>query len=170
MTNEQPGTGDNAPLTDPATGDSNLSTDDITVSLSEAAEQFGVSERTILRRIQKGALSAYKVDTPHGQAWRITLDSTPDSAPPAERVTPAKTPVTGDNPATAELMHLLEAERKERIGLVQRNEQLAGQVGFLQARVQEQERIIALLQAPLDDPAPMEEVEPRRRWWEVWKR
>ena len=53
------------------------------------------------------------------------------------------------------------------------NQQLAGQVGFLQARVQEQERQIALLMAPQDVPAP-KKTEPvpqdapapvQRPWW-----
>ncbi len=50
---------------------------------------------------------------------------------------------------------LVEQLRRDNAALVQRNEQLAGQVGFLQARVQEQERQIALLMAPKDEaPAP----------------
>jgi hypothetical protein len=51
--------------------------------------------------------------------------------------------------------------------LASRNEQLAGQVGFLQAKVQEQDRQIALLMAPKDEPAEVTpaEPEPKRSWW-----
>jgi hypothetical protein len=48
------------------------------------------------------------------------------------------------------------------------NQQLAGQVGFLQAKLQETERTVALLMVPKDDPAPEPPAEPERRPW--WKR
>jgi len=147
-------------------GDSGLSWADTTVSLVEAAERLGVSERTVLRRIQKGMLPAYKIETPHGQAWRITLDSTPDSASPAAPVPPAKVSVRGDTHETQALLKLLEDERRERGALVQRNEQLAGQLGFTQAKLQEAERTVALLMAPKDEPAPEPPAEPERvSWW-----
>jgi len=51
--------------------------------------------------------------------------------------------------------------------LTRRNEQLAGQVGFLQAKMQDQERQIALLMAPKDEPAPESpaQPEPKVSWW-----
>jgi hypothetical protein len=51
--------------------------------------------------------------------------------------------------------------------LTRRNEQLAGQVGFLQAKMQDQERQIALLMAPKDEPAPEPpaQLEPKVSWW-----
>ena len=160
---------DSALQTVPVTGDNSLSRDDITVSLVEAAERLGVSERTVLRRIQKGMLPAYKIETPHGQAWRITLDSTPDSASPAAPVPPAKVSVRGDTHETQALLKLLEDERRERGALVQRNEQLAGQLGFTQAKLQEAERTVALLMAPKYEPAPEPPAEPERRpWWRGW--
>jgi hypothetical protein len=39
--------------------------------------------------------------------------------------------------------------------------QMAGQLGFLQAQVQERDNQIKLLQAPPDEPAP------QRRWWSI---
>ena len=171
--NEHGRTDDTASPAVHVTGDNGLSWADNTLSLVEAAERLGVSERTVLRRIQKGALSAYKVETPHGQAWRITLDSTPDSAPPAANVTPTKASVRGDTDETTALVKLLEDERRERAALVQRNEQLAGQVGFLQAKLQDaQEEVqqLRLLMAPKDEPAePEPTAEPVRvSWWRRW--
>jgi len=53
--------------------------------------------------------------------------------------------------------------------LTRRNEQLAGQVGFLQAKMQDQEQQIALLMAPKDEPAPELPAQPERRpWWKRW--
>ncbi len=166
MTNEHATTDGTASPALPVMGDSGLSWADTTMSLVEAAERLGVSERTVLRRIQKGVLSAYKVETPHGQAWRITLDSTPDSASPAAPVTPDSDLGGGVTHETQALLKLLEDERRERAALVQRNEQLAGQLGFTQAKLQEAERTVALLMAPKDEPAPEPPAEPERRpWW-----
>ena len=77
------------------------------------------------------------------------------------------------------------AQREELERLRRENQQLAGQGGCLQARVQEQERQIALLMAPQDpDPAPPSaqtqasadarnapELAPRRSLWArvVWR-
>ena len=75
------------------------------------------------------------------------------------------------------------AQREELERLRRETQQLAGQVGCLQARVQEQERQIALLMAP-QDPAPPSaqtqasadarnapELAPRRSLWArvVWR-
>ncbi len=55
--------------------------------------------------------------------------------------------------------------QRDNAALASRNEQLAGQVGFLQARVQEQERTIARLMAPQDAPTPQDAPEPKQAWW-----
>jgi hypothetical protein len=52
--------------------------------------------------------------------------------------------------------------------LTQRNEQLAGQLGFTQAKLQEAERTVALLMMPTDEPAPEPPAQPERVSW--WKR
>ncbi len=63
-----------------------------------------------------------------------------------------------------ELMKALEMVDR----LQQANQQLAGQLGFTQAKLQEAERTVALLMAPKDGPAPEPPAEPERRPW--WKR
>jgi excisionase family DNA binding protein len=45
--------------------------EDGAISVPEAAERLGVSERTIRRRIKDGAIRATSVDTPQGHTWRI---------------------------------------------------------------------------------------------------
>ncbi len=171
-------TDDNAPQTPLAPDDRGVSTDDTTVSLSEAAKRLDVSERTVLRRIQKGVLPAYKIDTLHGPAWRITLDSapldnaSPDSAPGAAPVTPAQSVSTDDtSPAAPEfvkVLEMLEAERARNDHLQHENSQLYGQVGFLQAKLQDAEHKIALLEAPKDDPS-VDAVQAKIPWWKrLW--
>jgi hypothetical protein len=60
----------------------------------------------------------------------------------------------------SELARLLERAHAE-------NQQLAGQVGFLQAKLQDAERTVALLMAPNDEPAPEPpaQPEPIKPWW-----
>ena len=72
------------------------------------------------------------------------------------------------------VLEMLETERRSRDALEQRNEQLAGQVGFLQAKLQDAERQIALLSAPKDEAPPiqLEPVQPSvlGRWWRRLRR
>lgn len=170
---------------------------DGSISVPEAAERLGVSERTVRRRVRDGGIRAARIETPQGHTWRIDPASLPDSpgTPPG---TPDKSladatrhtgqePGTGRQtadatrqeddatrqapdtpPGTPELMKALEmVDRLQR-----ENQQLAGQLGFFQARVQDQEATIQrLLMAPKDEPAPAEErvapaePAPLRPWW-----
>ncbi len=142
------------------------------LSLAEAAARLGVSERTVLRRIEKGGLSGHKVAAERGEVWRVSLDGmtdTHDNVPAGvSAVTDnhsAAMTDTADSTPAPELMKALEiVDRLQRD-----NQQLAGQVGYLQARVQDQERQIGLLMAPKDEPAPEPEPTlepaPSRPWW-----
>ena len=127
---------------------------------AEAAVKLGVSERTVWRHIKAG-----KLDTEHTlEGVRVLLSD-------AVSVDDRQASVASDNVSDRatdspqpELMKALEMVSE----LTRRNEQLAGQVGFLQAKMQDQERQIALLMAPKDEPAPEPPAEPERRPW--WKR
>ncbi len=52
--------------------------EDGSISVPEAAERLGVSERTIRRRIKDGAIRATSIDTAQGHAWRIDPASVSD--------------------------------------------------------------------------------------------
>ncbi len=112
----------------------------------------------MLRRIRKGQLQAHKANTPYGPAWQVTLDTSPDKTPPTPPTTPDTLPSTGDTPASSpEFMKMLEIVEEDRrlIDRLQReNQQMAGQLGFMQAKLQQAEKTIALLMAPKDEPAP----------------
>ncbi len=76
-------------------------------------------------------------------------------------------------PDVAEFAHavideLRQEYRDELEHLRRENQQLAGQLGFTQAKLQEAERTVALLMAPTDEPASEPAAEPERRPW--WKR
>ena len=48
-----------------------------TVALEGAAQQRGISERTVRRHIKAGTVAAYKQETPRREVWRIFLPGTP---------------------------------------------------------------------------------------------
>jgi excisionase family DNA binding protein len=146
--------------------DHQVESPDHSLSIEEAAESMGVSPATIRRRIKTGELAAFKRTTPHGFEWRIgagpesiglitTADHVVESPDQPVVESADQTPA----PETLELVHLVERLSRE-------NQQLAGQLGFTQAKLQEAERTVALLMAPKDEPAPEPPAEPERvSWW-----
>ncbi len=154
---------------------------DGSLTVQETAAQLGISERTVRRRIKDGFLNAYKLPTTQGYEWRVNLgrravqvdgattrhagkvDSTPVQAP-------GSTEEQVNTPAILAALELAEQLRRDNAALANRNEQLAGQLGFTQAKLQEAERTVALLMAPKDEPAPEPPAEPERRpWWKgLW--
>ena len=119
-------------------------------TLAEAASILGCSVDTVRRRIRRGELHAVQDAGRHGPTWRVLLSTTPSSTPSmtpgTQDSTPSTTPssvpsVVEDGPALLEALRMLDAMRRE-------NRDLAGQVGYLQARVQIQEETIRALQAP----------------------
>ncbi len=172
------------------------------LSVQEAAEYFGVSEKTIRRRIHSGELPAYKLPVSQGYEWRIRLDGQVDAdaaqvdVPPsvhlnstavymdghAEQLdTPPDQPAEdrgGLDPAVLNvvlqpLREELEQARREQRRLHEENLELAGRLGFYQAKMQEYEQRILLLEAPREAPEATHELtvithEPVLRPW--WKR
>jgi hypothetical protein len=128
--------------------------------LAEAASLLGCSvdtvRRRIRRRIRRRELHAVQDAGRHGPTWRVLLTvtpsilPTPSSTPSVNGATPSTTPSTGEEGAALlEALRTLDAMRQE-------NRDLAGQVGYLQARVQMHEATIRTLQAPAVSPAPVE--------------
>ena len=110
-------------------------------TLAEAASLLGCSVDTVRRRIRRGELHAMQDAGRHGPTWRVLLGATP-SAVPTLGSTPSTTPSTGEESSVLlEALRMLDAMRQE-------NRDLAGQVGYLQARVQMQGETIRALQAP----------------------
>ena len=161
---------------------------DGSLTVQETAAQLGISERTVRRRIKDGILTAYKLPTTQGYEWRVQVDGASDNlagVSTRQSVKVDSTPVQvlgrvadlGDTPAIIAALELAEQLRKDNAALASRNEQLAGQLGFTQAKLQEAERTVALLMAPKDEPSdvtPRTEPEmpavpdPKHRPW--WKR
>ncbi|HLZ07302.1 MAG TPA: helix-turn-helix domain-containing protein [Chloroflexota bacterium] len=53
------------------------------VSVAEAMQILGVSEKTIRRRIQQGKLAAIRLDRPQGHEWRVVIDQDMTKTPAA---------------------------------------------------------------------------------------
>jgi excisionase family DNA binding protein len=156
---------------------------DSSLSIQEAAEALGCSEKTIRRRIKAGSLQAHRLPTSQGYEWRVHLKGTIDQAPGndanhrddqdghltgtddhvdtgrADQVSTQPVP-----PSEAALLKALDLTDR----LQRENMELAGRVGFLQARLQmAEEQLLALSagakQEETDAPPPA----PNRHWWKA---
>ncbi len=127
------------------------------LSIQEAAKQLGLSEKTIRRRIKAGSLRASKLATSQGFEWRVHVDSQTvhvDSQPVQE---PSQVAVQLDSQPQSSSDVLKALEIIER--LQRENMELAGRLGFYQARTLELEERVKLLEAPRQEE-PAQEAEP----------
>jgi excisionase family DNA binding protein len=154
------------------------------ISVQEAAEDLGLNEKTVRRRIHLGQIPAIKVPRPQGFEWRVYLDGIPqpileaathpihlNTIPQALKTQMDTPPVQVDTPPVQIDTHLdtppIQMDSNELLRLVEKlhdeNSQLAGQVGFLQAKLQDAQHQIKLLEGP-------KEPEPERSKTPWWKR
>jgi excisionase family DNA binding protein len=168
------------------------------VSVAEAAQALGVGEKTIRRRIQRGELSAVRVERPQGHEWRVMLDPVTTRTnghangivqhgdQVVDRVDQHRTGTVDQVTAALRLAETLAdqlahereqataqlAERDRRItDLEQERFQLAGQLGFYQAQLESAREQIKLLEAPKTSSGPEVPSSPasRRAWWQFWR-
>ena len=120
------------------------------LTLAEAAAVLGISKDAVRRRLRAGQLSGHQVDGPHGPTWCVHLDGAPGLRHGGD--TPAPTPAhTVAQPVdAAALLDLVDRLTRE-------NRDLAGQVGYFQARAQILEDRVRALEAPKEQPAPAAE-------------
>ncbi len=160
------------------------------ISVQEAAEHLGLNEKTVRRRIHLGQISAIKVPRPQGFEWRVYLDGIPqptlEAAPhPIHQALKTQVdssliqvdmhldtpPIQMDTQMGSSRVHMdsspIQMDSNELLRLVEKlhdeNSQLAGQVGFLQAKLQDAQYQIKLLEGP-------KEPEPERSKMPWWKR
>ena len=136
------------------------SADDGEVTIAEAASILGVSDDTIRRRLKRGELEGRQVPTQHGPAWRIRLSD----AEAAVRTVRAAEPRPAEGQPLAELVRLVEHLQAENRAMVERlqeeNRNLAGQLGYYQAKLHQAEDTIRALEAPREAPADAPESRP----------
>jgi hypothetical protein len=144
------------------------------LGLAEAAERLGCSVDTLRRRIKRQEVEARQVPTKHGPAWQLRLG--PWGVQTGMRTVGRTVGTAAEGPQGADGRHAYpghvdggqeggqpvqdESEVALAVGpalvqlvdrLQRENLFLAGQVGFLQAKLQTAEDTIRLLQAPGDD-------------------
>lgn len=166
------------------------------VSVAEAAQVLGVGEKTIRRRIQRGELSAVRVERPQGHEWRILLDpvttrSDGHTGSLGQHADPVTVQVEQDKAETCDqvtaalrlaetLTEQLAHEREQAAALLtgrdrriaeleQERFHLAGQLGFYQAQLEAAREQIKLLETPKPDPAGVGVAAERRPWWQFWR-
>jgi excisionase family DNA binding protein len=135
------------------------------ISVQEAAARLGLSERTIRRRIKAGQLAATQVPTSQGYEWRIHLNSTDEVDTPAVQVDSNAVQLDGTpNQAKQEPHSTSESALVRALDLVEKlqheNLELAGRVGFYQAKLQDAQEQLRLLSAPKEPEKPK-----ARPWW-----
>lgn len=134
------------------------------ITPGEAAGRLGVSEKTVRRRAKRGTLEARQVPTRFGPMWQVRP---PTVSPPSNTGG-----VLEGAPPAAELVRWLRDLQEE-------NRNLAGQVGYLQAQLQERDtRLLALTAGSTPETrtedhqaasrAEVDSEHPRRPWWMVW--
>jgi excisionase family DNA binding protein len=154
------------------------------ISVQEAAEDLGLNEKTVRRRIHLGQIPAIKVPRPQGFEWRVYLDGIPqpileaathpihlNTIPQALKTQVDTPPVQMDTQMGSSHVHMdsspIQMDSNELLRLVEKlhdeNSQLAGQVGFLQAKLQDAQHQMKLLEGP-------KEPEPERSKTPWWKR
>lgn len=113
------------------------------LTVAEAAQALGLSQRTIRRHIKSGKIKAELVEGSYGPEYRITALEAPtapkravDNAPPD---------------ALVKALDMIKALQQEKA-------ELYAQVAFLQAQYRQLEEQVKLLQ------------EARGPWWQRWLR
>jgi len=150
------------------------------MSARQAAAYCGVSEKTVRRWIASGKLAAQR----DGASFRIAADSlyalqargnghAADTPRPHvdmaadSRAAGAAAPDMSASTAAAEAAHLAALVRD----LQQQNVELAGRVGFYQARIQELEgRLLLTAGPPAEAPAKAPDARRGRPFWAFWRR
>lgn len=137
-----------------------------TLSVTEAAEHFGVSPKTIRRWIKGGRVKGVPMKTPQGYEWRVHPDQVPVQVDNQVDTDGDQVDVQLDDQVVMAALALAEEVRsdKDRMWsdyqkLQQQNVELAGRCGYLQARLEATERQVLAL------TAPSEPEHPQAPWW-----
>ncbi len=153
------------------------------VDIKTAAQRLGITQEGVRKRIQRGLLKAEKIDN----RWLVALPAQLEEV--QDRLESALYMV-GEQLEEGSSLHGTGLERVvqsflEKLERAHReNLELAGRVGFLQARLQDAEREIQMLRAPAQPPEPEMANHPTpsengansgsqkaspRPWWQFWR-
>ncbi len=149
------------------------------LTASEYAARKGLTPRAVRFQLQKGKLPGWKeMDSETGvETWYVEVsDGEENATTPQEKIGNLL-------PGVAEIVSILQSQHQEQVARLHReNLELAGRVGFYQARIQELERRVLELEAPKQGPAETAthpahvengpnsgaEKASERPWWKFW--
>jgi excisionase family DNA binding protein len=142
------------------------------LTLSQAAGQLGVSKDTIRRRVKRGELKGWQVETKFGPEWRVALDAAPAPLPTGAGV---------DAAGVSDLVRLLSHTQAELVQAVGAASMWQGRAELLAGELAASREQVRALMAPREDPddggltGAIERVthnvdQPARRWWHrlIW--
>jgi hypothetical protein len=145
------------------------------LTLGEAAPRLGISVDALRRRLKRGQLTGRQIVTRYGPTWQVLLPNpgdpptvTPTVAPALnDAPTLAPTVADGEGAGLADLVQLLRELREE-------NRTLAGQLGYVQAQLEQSRERVRALEAPKVEQNEPERQDqppepPRRPWWWFWR-
>ncbi len=146
------------------------------LTLKEAAQQLGVSEDTVRRRVFRRLLPARREETPQGYRWLVRLDGAPVAEDAEWKPADSAEAPTGPAPLVpfkggGELSDFVNGlllpwrERVEAQGA--ELERLQGALRLERDARQEAEARLRVLQEPAAEPAGTV-VGPQRPWWKFW--
>lgn len=155
-----------------------------TLSIQEAAAFYGVTEKTIRRRIKALTLKAVKHPIAEGFEWRVYPKGRLDRAKGTQSTQDVQADqstqgtqdqgVTEEHPAAIpELMKALEMLEERQAAIDQLQAELresSNAAAHWQARaVAAEQTVQRLLPAPKDEPETPAEPEPAKPWWKrIW--
>ena len=149
------------------------------VRASELAQRLGVTDRYIRHRLAKGKFKGFKEFDPEvgAEVWWVELPDPPEESDPDQNQDQIPDLAVDDGPPTTSGGRQ-EGEADPDLGgspwqlvdkLYRDNLELAGRLGFYQAKIQELETSqtkllerIALLEAPKQQPPAS------KPWWKLW--
>jgi excisionase family DNA binding protein len=126
-------------------------TADVGISVQEAAEAYGVSEKTIRRRIKSGQLRAFQVPTAQGHEWRITGPAPAPAAPGVVEHGDGQAPAVEERqlarpepePALLRALEIIREQQGRIAELEERNRKLVAEASLQRGRSEGYEREIA---------------------------
>lgn len=164
------------------------SAEPVRCSVPEAARRLGITERAVRKRIQAGTMQAERVDgkwlvvlepvgtsavppvVPSGQQSRQRphVVRQPEPVPASSPAAPPEDEVMPAVPATVPVATVPAEHATDLLGMLRdlqrQNLELAGQVGFLQARLAAtQEQLLLAEEEPEPEPSIPDYVEPEPR-------
>ena len=142
------------------------------LDIAQAAEYLGISQMALRKRIQRGQLKAEKVD---GRVYVVlnSLDTVSKTGGGGDKQwdsdeTGLDRAGTGLDMVVPVLLERLDRMHRENL-------ELAGRVGFLQAKLQDAEARILELEASTETSVGMvnqptsTQRPPKRPWWAFWR-